>query len=160
MRKGSVLLLTGAAAAGALLAGSRWSPAPAGSPTALWYARLEKPSFTPPGAVFGVVWPVLDALLWFTGYRLARARPGPARLVALGAWTANLAGMVGYPYVFFGRKRPDEGLAVTGAMLGASAGLVASAAEVDRPAAWATVPLVGWLLFATVLQEEVWRRNK
>ena len=160
MRENSALVLTGAAAVGALLAGSRYSPAPTQPGTAGWYATLEKPDFTPPGPVFGVAWTILDALLWFTGYRLACAAPSGARRIALGAWIATLLGIPSYSFLFFGRHRADAGLAVTGTMLASSIGLARAAAKVDRQAALATVPLIGWLLFAAVLQEEVWRRNR
>jgi tryptophan-rich sensory protein len=160
MRSGSAFLLTGAAAVGALLVGSRVEPGPSEPSTAAWYDRLAKPEFTPPKPVFGAVWPVLDGLLWFAGYRIARASRSPARNAALAFWAASLACIPGYSLVFFGRKRPDEGLAVSAAMLGSGLGLAATARSVDRPAAGATLPLVAWLMFATVLQEEVWRRNK
>lgn len=159
MRKGSALVLTGAAAIGALLAGGRFNPGPKNPRTAAWYARLDKPDYTPPGPIFGIAWTMLDGLMWYSGYRLLSARASTAKRIALGAWVASVVGIPSYPYVFFGRRRVDEGLGVTASMLASSAGLVASAAKVDRPAALAAAPLVGWLLFATLLQEEVWRRN-
>ena len=160
MGKGSVLALTGAAAIGALLAGRGFNPGPQHPRTAAWYASLDKPDYTPPGPVFGIVWPLLDGLMWYSGYRLLRAQPGTAKRVALGAWVASVLGIPSYSWVFFGRHRTDEGLGVTTAMLASSAGLVAAAAKADRPAALAASPLVAWLLFANLLQEEVWRRNK
>lgn len=160
MRQGSALVLTGVAAIGALLAGGRFNPGPEHPRTAAWYARLEKPDYTPPGPVFGIAWTVLDALMWFAGYRLLRAPSGTAKRVALGAWVASVLGIPSYPFVFFGRRRTDEGLGVTASMLASSVGLVASAAKVDRPAALAAAPLVAWVLFASLLQEEVWRRNR
>ena len=160
MQKPLALALTGVAIVTALAAGSRDSPAPIHPRTAAWYAALDKPSFTPPGPVFGIVWPILDALLWFAGFRLATRPRSPARSLALLTWLASVVGIGGYSYVFFGRKQPGEALGVTAGMLGASAGLVASAARVDPPAAIASAPLVAWLLFANVLQEEVWRRNR
>ncbi len=81
------------------------------------------------------------------------------RSVALGAWTLNLLGVAGFSWVLFGRKRLDEALEVTAGMVVSSAAAAATAAAVDRRAAWADLPLLGWVLFASVLQEEVWRRN-
>jgi tryptophan-rich sensory protein len=44
--------------------------------------------------------------------------------------------------------------------LGASAvGYVATAARVDRTAGQLGIPLVAWVSFATLLAEEIWRRN-
>ena len=160
MRTGSALLLTGAAAVGALLAGGRYNPGPDHPDTARWYARLDKPSYTPPGSVFGAAWTLLDGLLWFSGYRLLRRPRTAARQRALAAWFANLLCIPGYSYAFFGRKQPGEALGVSGAMLGSSLALAGTAAQVDKQAAAASAPLVLWLAFATVLQEEVWRRNR
>ena len=44
-------------------------------------------------------------------------------------------------------------------MVATSAASVATASRVDRNAAWAELPLLCWVMFASVLQEEVWRRN-
>lgn len=160
MRTKTALLLAGAASVGALLAGSRYNPGPDHPGTASWYRRLEKPDFTPPAPVFAIAWPILDALLWFTGYRLLRAPVGPARRTSIIAWFLTLLGIPGYSWVFFGRRQPGEGLGASASMLAGATALTASAARVDRPAALATAPLLGWLVFATVLQEEVWRRNR
>ena len=52
--------------------------------TALWYARLDKPSFTPPGPLIGAAWGVLELLLAGSGYRLLRAPRTEARAAAVG----------------------------------------------------------------------------
>ena len=160
MRARSALVMAGAASVGALLAGGRFSPSPEHPGTAAWYARLEKPDVTPPGPVFGMAWPLLDGLLWFTGYRLLRAPSGPARRTSIVAWLLTLLGIPAYSFTFFGRHRPAEGLGASASMLAGSVMLAASSARIDRKAAWATAPLIGWLVFATLLQEEVWRRNR
>lgn len=144
---------------GAQLAGKPFSPTPGHPRIAIWYASLRKPSFTPPGPVFALAWTGLDALLGYAGYRLLIASPGPRRSVALGAWATNVLGVAGFSWVLFGRKRLDEALGVTLGMVASSITAVATAAPVDRPAAWSSVPLAGWVSFAALLQEEVWRRN-
>ena len=159
MRKTSAAVLAGGAVIAAQLSGRRYGPTPDHPRTAAWYAALRKPSFTPPGPVFGIAWTGLDALLGYSGYRLLKARPSMLRSAALGAWTLNLLGVAGFSWVLFGRKRLDEALEVTAGMVVSSAAAAATAAAVDRRAAWADLPLLGWVLFASVLQEEVWRRN-
>ncbi len=121
----------------------------------IWYASLHKPSYTPPGPAFGAAWTVLDGLLATAGYRLMTKPRSPA----LAGWGLCTAGLAGYPWVFFGRKKLDASLAVTGAMLLSAVGTVAASREVDRPAAAMGLPLVLWLGFATLLSEEIWRRN-
>ena len=160
MRKQLAALAAGSTVAGAQLIGSRWSPAPIHPRTAAWYAALRKPSFTPPGPVFGIAWTGLDILLGYAGYRLLTSRPSPIRAAALMAWALNLVGIAGFSWVLFGRKRLDEALGVTAGMVVTSSATVATAALVDRKAAYAGVPLLIWVAFASVLQEEVWRRNR
>jgi len=159
MRKVSAAILAGAAVTAAQLNGRRYGPTPDHPRTAAWYAALRKPSYTPPGPVFGIAWTGLDALLGYSGYRLLTARTSPRRTLALGAWSLNLLGVAGFSWVLFGRKRLDEALGVTAGMVATAAAAAATATAVDRRAAWADLPLLGWVLFASVLQEEVWRRN-
>jgi tryptophan-rich sensory protein len=159
MDKNKAAIVAAAAVATAQLIGSRWSPAPSHPRTAAWYAALRKPSFTPPGPVFGAAWTALDMLLGYSGYRLLRARRSSQRDLALGAWGLNLLGVAGFSWVLFGRKQLGEALGVTAGMVATSAAAAGTAALVDRRAAYADVPLTAWVVFAAVLQEEVWRRN-
>jgi tryptophan-rich sensory protein len=160
MHKGAAMLATGSAVATAAGAGARFGPGPNRPGTAFWYARLRKPPFTPPSPVFGVVWTTLDGLLWYAGYRLATRPASPRRNFALGFWGATLIGVGGFTWVLFGRRRLDQALGVTAGMVASTAGLVATAATVDKRAAQAAAPLALWVSFAFLLQEEVWRRNR
>ena len=159
MRSKAAVLTAGAAVAVAALAGTRYGPTPNRPRTALWYARLRKPSYTPPGPIFGAAWTLLDGLLWFAGARLLQHPSSPSRGAALGLWGLTVTGVGGFSWVLFGRKRLDQALGVTAGMVASSAGLAAAASRVDRAAALATLPLAAWTGFALLLQEEVWRRN-
>ena len=159
MNKPPALLIAGSAIMLAALVGKRASPSPDHPRTAAWYAGLRKPSFTPPGPVFGGAWAVLYPLLGWTGYRLLAAAPSPKRSLAVGAWLANLAALGAHPYLLFGRRSLGSSTALLTAEVGAAAGLVAAAANVDRPVAFAQVPLLIWVAFADLLNEELWRRN-
>lgn len=157
MDKTAAALISGAAVLAAASTGARNGPQhPA---TATWYARLRKPGYTPPGPVVGAAWGVLETLLAATGYRLLRSPGSGARSMALGAWSLTLVGLAGYPWLFFGRRRLASSAAAAGTMLVSATGLAVTAREVDRPAAAMSMPLVLWLTFATVLSEELWRRN-
>jgi len=127
--------------------------------TALWYASLRKPRFTPPGPVVGAAWGALELLLAGAGYRLLQARGGEARSAAIGSWVLTLAGLAGYPWLFFRQKQLGSSAVASASMLTAALGTAAAARDVDRPAAAMTVPLTLWLGFATLLSEELWRRN-
>jgi tryptophan-rich sensory protein len=124
-----------------------------------WYKRLDKPGFTPPDPVFGAVWPVLETGLAYGGYRLLRQPSSVSRNSAMGLWFVTTALIGGWTEIFFGEKRLGASAVASGAMLATGAAYVTVAAKVDRPAAGAAVPLVAWLGFATLLAEQVWRRN-
>jgi len=126
---------------------------------ALWYASLRKPSYTPPGPVIGGVWGMLEILLCITGYRLLRSRNGTARTVALAGWSANLAGLAGFPAMFFGRKQLGFSASVSSAMFASASATTAAALRADPVAAMTSTPLLLWTAFATFLGEEIWRRN-
>ncbi len=159
MNKLLAAALAGGAVLAAQLSGRRWSPTPDHPRTAAWYASLRKPGFTPPGPVFAVAWTGLDVLQAYAGTRLLTAPSGSRRNVALALWTANVLGIAGFTYVLFGRRRLDQAAEVTAGMLLTSLGAVAASSRVDARAARAGVPLAAWIGFATLLQEEVWRRN-
>lgn len=152
-------IVAGVLGASALL-GRRNAPEPGHPSIDRWYHRLRKPSYTPPDAVFGLVWPVLETGMAVGGYRLLRRPPSPERNAALTLWLGTSAMIGGWTELFFRRHALGPSTAAAAAMSAAGVVYVATAARVDRPAALAGVPLTAWLGFATVLAEGVRRRNR
>ncbi|MGI4958391.1 MAG: tryptophan-rich sensory protein, partial [Janthinobacterium lividum] len=75
-------------------------------------------------------------------------------------WALNQVGIGGWSEVFFGHRSPGWGT-IASAGLGASAiGYVAAAKRTDGVAAGLGIPLVAWVAFATLLAEEIWRKNE
>lgn len=157
MKPGSAAILAVGSVAAAGLIGGHFGPQH--PRTAAWYAKLRKPAFTPPGPVIGGVWGVLEILLCVTGYRLLTRRQSLGRTAALACWSADLAGLAGFPVVFFGRKALGTSATVSSALFASSTATAAVSAQVDPVAAVAATPLVLWTAFATLLSEELWRRN-
>ncbi len=139
--------------------GRRNAPDPSHPRTRRWYTRLDKPSYTPPDAVFGAVWPVLETGLAVGGYRLLRQPAGPRRTSAVGLWLLNTAMVGGWTEIFFRKRALRSGAVVAGTMVATGGAYVAAAAKVDRPAALLGVPFVGWLGFATLLATRISARN-
>lgn len=144
--------------AGAML-GRRNAPDPSHPGIRRWYHRLDKPGFTPPDAVFGMVWPVLEVGLGIGGYRLLRRPTGRSRDLAVGLWLLDTAMVGGWTELFFRRRALGASTAASAAMVAVGAGYVVAAARVDRTAAATAVPFVAWLAFATVLAERIRERN-
>lgn len=143
----------------ALLVGKRASPSPDHPRTRRWYRALEKPGFTPPTLVYPIAWTGIQASLAYGGYRLLRADPSPRRTTALVLWTTNQIGIAGWSEVFFGRRSPGWGTLASTALGTSAIAYVSAASRTDKLAARLGSPLVVWVTFATLLSEEIWRRN-
>lgn len=152
---GAVGVVLGASA----LVGRRNAPDPSHPGIRRWYRRLDKPGYTPPDAVFGAVWPILETGLAVGGYRLLRRPSDTTRNAAVGLWLANTAMVGGWTELFFRRKRLGASALASGAMVATGAAYVATAAKADRPAAALAVPFVAWLGFATLLAARIRRDN-
>lgn len=157
-------LVSGVVVAGAVAliswSGERFSPAPQHPRIRRWYRSLSKPGFTPPGPVFAFGWSLIEAALAYGGYRLLRKPSTPSRNAAVGLWAVNNALIAGWSALFFGKRALGVSTLTSAAMIGTAGAYAAVAARTDRPAALTAVPLIGWLGFATLLAEEVWRRNE
>lgn len=125
-----------------------------------WYPTLVKPSFTPPGWVFGPVWTFLYALMgiaaflvWRRGFRYARVRS------ALTAFGVQLLLNGGWSFAFFGARSPALGLVVILFLWGTLAWTVDRFFRIRRVAGWLLVPYMAWVSYALVLNASIWAMN-
>ena len=123
-----------------------------------WYGSLDKPWFTPPGWVFGVVWPILYAMMgiaaamvWERGFRLPTVR------LALAAFGVQLLLNLIWSPIFFGMHR--IGLALVDIFLLWIAIAVCAAMfwKVRPVAAVLMLPYLAWVSFAVVLNFTFWK---
>ena len=121
------------------------------------FDRLDKPAFQPPAKAFAAVWPPLFIALTLSGLRVWNAPPSAARTRALTLW--SLVQGFNALWMGFGFKHLGGQLTASIASLGASMAYAWQARKVDAPAAGMLAPYLGWISFANVLTEELWRRN-
>ncbi len=124
-----------------------------------WYATIKKPSWNPPGWIFGPVWSALYTmmavaswLVWKRGRFAAQRRPLVlflAQLVLNAAWTP----------LFFGLHWPNIAFAEITLLWLAIAATLASFRPVSRTAAWLLAPYLAWVSFAAALNFALWRLN-
>jgi translocator protein len=129
-----------------------------------WYPTLAKPSFTPPGALFGPVWTGLYATMGVSAVLVARSADAGAdddrvRLAA-AAFGSQLALNAAWSLVFFGARRPGWALVEIVALWLAVAGTVGSFGRVRPVAGVLLVPYLGWVSFATLLNAGIWNLNR
>jgi len=124
-----------------------------------WYASLNKPSWNPPGWIFGPVWSALYLmmamaawLVWWRGGFSGQRRPLTWFLVQLvlnAAWSP----------LFFGMHRPDLAFAEILFLWLAILITLTSFLKVNRVAGWLLAPYLAWVSFASVLNFTLWRMN-
>ena len=158
-RPGSFFAFAGFAAGTIAAAwfGSRYNPSK--GETKIWYKTLRKPAYNPPRAVFPIVWPILYGLMTWSAYRVWRHESSPERSRALALWAAQLGTNAAWSKLFFGEHRPDLALVDVDVMRALIVAYMESAYQVDRTAAAAFVPYLGWVTFARKLNKEIVRRN-
>lgn len=121
------------------------------------YDRLKPTGLQPPPAVFAAVWPPLFMALTLSGLRIWNAPASAARTRALTLW--GLIQGFNALWMALGPRRLGSQLTTAVATLGAAGAYALQARKVDAPAGALASPYLGWIGFANVLTEELWRRN-
>nr|MEA2797683.1 hypothetical protein [Phenylobacterium sp.] len=121
------------------------------------YEEQVQPETKSPSRVFAAVWPPLFTALTLSGLRIWNAPPSAARTQALTLW--GMVQALNAVWMALGPKRLGGQLATAIASFGTAAAYVWRARKVDPPAASLVGPYVGWIGFANVLTEELWRKN-
>jgi translocator protein len=123
-----------------------------------WYPALVKPSFTPPNAVFPLVWTFLYALMTLSFWRVLRSGAEGKRQ-ALLTFGVQLALNLAWSWVFFGLRAPWGGVAVILALIGAIVLTMRAFRPLDRAAAYALTPYLVWVCFAAALNLSIALNN-
>jgi len=116
-----------------------------------WYRDLEKPSWQPPGSVFGPVWTVLYVLIAVAATLSFRDVGGPRRRLVLGLYAANLALNVAWTWIFFQGHAPTAAGIEIVFLLATIVALIWLVRPHNRAAALALAPYGAWVAFATAL---------
>ncbi|HEU4671686.1 MAG TPA: TspO/MBR family protein [Candidatus Limnocylindrales bacterium] len=120
-----------------------------------WYQTLDKPGFTPPGAVFGPVWTALYASMGLALVLLRQADDDgadPARVrTAAGAFALQLALNSAWSVLFFNAHAIDAALVELVVLWLAIALTIVALGRVRRSAGLILLPYLAWVTFAGVL---------
>ena len=120
-----------------------------------WYARLNKPFFTPPGWLFAPVWTLLYVIIAVAGWRCWEV--GARKTMRL--WWLQLFLNFLWPLVFFSAHQIQLAFVVIMLLLTAIVGFMASAWSRDRIAMLLFVPYAAWVAFAAVLNGHIVAAN-
>ncbi len=125
-----------------------------------YYVKLDKPEWSPPPWLFGVVWPLLNAIQVSSDLTLMNEPRDPARRSLLALRGANWMLYSLYVPAFFRARSPTLGLVVAAAQAAVSYATIARAWRRSPRVALSLLPLSGWLTYATALSTAILLRNK
>lgn len=130
-----------------------------GFPVDSWYAGLEKPSWNPPGWVFGPVWTLLYILMAVAAWLVWRKAGFGGAVLPLALYLAQLVLNAAWSWLFFGLHRPGTALADIAALLVLIVIVAGMFRRILPLAGWLMAPYVAWVAFAAVLNFALWRLN-
>lgn len=122
-----------------------------GSPETPWFASLAKPAIYPAPQVFGIVWPILYAMIGLSLALVCSAWGARGRRLAIVAFIIHLPVNLAFTPVFFGNQNIVGGLIVLGLADATLIAMLMAFWRVRRSAAMLLLPYLVWLLFASVL---------
>ncbi len=125
-----------------------------------WYAALNKAPGTPPGFVFGVVWPALYTLMVIGACLVWRAGGGWKRAdSALGLYFLQLVANLGWSYLFFKYHLAAAALIDIAALWVLVFMMTREFHLHSRVAAMLQYPYLAWLAYAAYLNTWVVAAN-
>jgi tryptophan-rich sensory protein len=127
--------------------------------TGAWYRELQKPSYTPPGWLFGPVWTALYIAMGLAAWLVWRRRGFRAAAVPLGLFALQLALNAAWTPLFFGLQRPFVAFVDIVALWVAIVLTAWCFFRASPAAGWLMMPYLAWVSFAAVLNAALWRLN-
>lgn len=120
-----------------------------------WFDALQKPSFMPPGWAFGVVWPILYALMGIALAMIIAEPPSPRRQAALTLFFIQLALNLAWSPIFFAGHDIRLAKIIIFVMTAVAAAAAGQFLRLRRAAGILMVPYLAWLVFATTLNATI-----
>lgn len=122
-----------------------------------WYQTLNKPTFSPPNAIFGPVWVILYFLMGISVYLIWNSRKqvkGTLRLF----WI-HLFFNVTWSIMFFGLRNPFLGLINIFILWVLIVMVIYRFWKINKTAGLLLLPYLAWVTFATFLNYNIWLLN-
>lgn len=120
---------------------------------------IRKPSLTPPGFVFSIVWGILFALMGIGAARVYLLEPSRQRFTALLMFFAQLAMNFLWSIIFFNLRQYGFALFWLALLWILILGMILAFSKVDKWAALLQIPYLFWVSFAAYLNYSVWVLN-
>ena len=123
-----------------------------------WYLQLVRPSWNPPGWLFGPVWTTLYAMMAVSVWLVWRASDNSRRAITVFAVQLGLNLL--WSALFFGLKSPGLAFIEILILLVMIVGTIIEFSRLHRLAAALLVPYLLWTSFATALNGAIYWLNR
>jgi benzodiazapine receptor len=125
-----------------------------------WYQTIQKPSWNPPGWIFGPVWTALYIMMGIALFLVWKPDASNAlKKTAIILFALQLALNFFWSFIFFGQQQIGWALVEMIALWIFILLTIFSFAQVSKTAAWLLVFYISWVSFAMILNYTIWRLN-
>lgn len=124
-----------------------------------WYENLRKPSWQPPGWLFGPAWTLLFIMIAISAGLAWSESPAAARPALLVLFGINAALNIAWSGLFFRARRPDLAFVEVIVFWMSIVALILAIWPHSQNAALLLVPYLAWVSFAAFLNWTVARLN-
>jgi translocator protein len=124
-----------------------------------WYDGLIKPALNPPSAAFPIAWTLLYILMGLAVAMVWHAKGNSLRKLALGLFCGQAILNFLWTPAFFGMRQPMYGLIIIILLVVMLIATTYIFYRVRKVAGMLMLPTLVWVLFATYLNFEIWRKN-
>lgn len=116
-----------------------------------WYADLNRSPLNPPGWVFGIVWPVLYALIAMAGWRIWSRRQQPPMRTLWFLFILQMLMNWAWSFLFFGAHLLWPSFLWITVLVIIVSTLIVKAWQQERVSTYLLAPYLAWISFATYL---------
>lgn len=126
-----------------------------------WYQSIARPTWNPPGWIFGPVWTTLYVMMGISLFLVWKEDTSvELKKIAIALFTVQLVLNFFWSFIFFNQHQIGWALVEIIAMWVFILLTIFAFAQVNKAAAWLLVPYISWVSFATILNFTIWQLNK
>lgn len=128
--------------------------------TGSWYSNINKPSFNPPGWIFGPVWTILYILMGISLYLVLQKGLSNTNVkIAVLLFAVQLVLNILWSILFFGMQSPLAAFIEIVILWGFILWTILAFYPLSKPAAYLLIPYILWVSFASVLNFSIMLLN-
>ncbi|MBC8595863.1 TspO/MBR family protein [Qingrenia yutianensis] len=126
-----------------------------------FYNTLTRPPFAPPAYIFGIVWTILYILIGIASFLIVKSGIDNSGVSeSFKTYIFNLVLLFLWPIIFFNFNNLWLSVIVIIISLFTAITVFFKFYNINKAAGYLYLPLVLWILFATVLNISIWWLNK